>query len=138
MARHRRVAAIDVESAITEELQKYGRIANDVLKDSIAEVAYQAEARLQSVTKFAPKGHPTGQYAADWDVTREESGFKSSAIVHNIDHYRLTHLLEFGHVTRNGSDRTFDRTPAYPHIAPVNDWAQEEVIRQIERRLGNI
>lgn len=140
MARRRnRIAAIDLEAAVKEELEKYGSLANSVLNESIADVAKEAEQKLKAVRRFAPDGDPTGEYSSDWDVVNQQTGrFSTTAIVYNVDNYRLTHLLEFGHVTRNGTGRTFERTPAYPHIAPVNDWAQDELIRQIERRLGNI
>jgi len=133
---HKRIAPIDLEAAITEELEKYGAIANSVLEEAIDDVAKKAAVKLQAVHRFAPNGHPTGEYSRDWDSVMERTGrFTSTAIVYNVDNYRLTHLLEFGHVIRNGTKRSFGNAPAYPHIAPVNDWAQEEVIRQIDRRL---
>lgn len=136
---HKRIAAIDLEAALKEELEKYGSIANSVLEESIKDVAEQASEKLRAVSRFAPDGHPTGEYSQDWDAITEKTGrFSSTAIVYNIDNYRLTHLLEFGHVIRNGTKRDLGKAPAYPHIAPVNDWAQEEAIRQIDRRLDEV
>lgn len=138
-SKRKRVAPIDVESAIKEELEKYGVLANSVVSESIADVAAEAERRLHAVNRFALKGDPTGEYSRDWDTINYSTGrFSSTAVVYNIDNYRLTHLLEFGHVNRNGTGREFGRTPAYPHISPINDWAHDEVIRQIEKRLGNL
>lgn len=52
-------------------------------------------------------------------------------MTYNAKHYRLTHLLEFGHAKQNGG-----RTRAFPHIAEVNDWAQEEVEKRMEGKIG--
>ena len=40
-----------------------------------------------------------------------------------------------GHVIKNGTGRTFGKTRAFPHIAPVNDWVQEELPKRVERKL---
>lgn len=48
-------------------------------------------------------------------------------IVHNKEHYRLTHLLEKGHAKRSGG-----RTRAIPHIAPAEEAAKEKFIQDVE------
>lgn len=70
----------------------------------------------------------TGKYAKSWSVTREDGGLGENAkyIIHNKKRYRLTHLLEHGHVTANGK-----RTKAIPHIKPV----EEQVIREYEKKV---
>ena len=47
------------------------------------------------------------------------------------DHPGLPHLLEYGHVTRNGTKQTFPPTPAHQHIAPV----AEELVETFEREV---
>jgi hypothetical protein len=141
MARRRkgRVSAINLSKAIKEIVEEYGSQVSFQLNDSIKEVTREAEDKLQAVKRFAPDGHPTGAYSDDWQSSVVDIGrFTIRGTVYNGSHYRLTHLLEFGHVTRNGTGRTFDRTPAYPHIAKVNDWAHDELIRNVKKRLENI
>ncbi|QOP54938.1 HK97 gp10 family phage protein [Lacticaseibacillus paracasei] len=58
-----------------------------------------------------------GAYAGDWTSTYQ----RGVMIVHNAKHYQLTHLLEFGHATRDGG-----RTRAYPHIKPASNDAAKE------------
>ena len=41
--------------------------------------------------------------------------------------YPLAHLLEYGHLTRNGKRRT----KAIVHIAPVEEWAVKESTEKV-------
>lgn len=70
----------------------------------------------------------TGEYAKSWRVTKEEGSFGENAkyIIHNKKHYRLTHLLENGHLSRNGK-----RVKAITHIKPV----EQQVIQSYEKKV---
>ena len=133
------VKPIDLSKAIEEVLSRYGTDVYNVLTDAVKEVSDDATEKLQNVSKFAPDGHPSGDYSQSWSNEEIPTGrLTTKRIVHNIDHYRLSHLLEKGHVSRNGTGRTFGRVPAYPHIAPVNDWANEELPRVVERMIKSL
>lgn len=133
------VKPIDLSKAIEEALSRYGTDVYNVLKDAVKEVSDDATEKLQNVSSFAPDGHPSGAYSQSWSNEEIPTGrLTTKRIVHNIDHYRLSHLLEKGHVSRNGTGRTYGRVPAYPHIAPVNDWANEELPRVVERMIKSL
>ena len=107
------------------------------VSEAIAEVAKETVAKLKQTSRQF-KG--TGDYAKGWTATIEKGRVKVGATVHGKKPtYALAHLLEFGHVTRNGTGRTFRPTPAHEHIAPVNEWAQNEAINRavskLEKRL---
>ena len=131
------IPAINLANALSEVLKEYGDECYTVLEEAANEVADEAVGKLQSVSHFAPGRHPSGEYSKDWTKDTIPTGrLKVKTIVHNEDHYRLTHLLEKGHVSRNGTGRTFGRVPAYPHIAPVNEWANNELPRRVKEKLG--
>ena len=137
MARRKTVKPIDLTATVDQLLKEYGEDVYQVMDDCVQKVSDQATEKLKDVSMFAPGGRASGEYSSSWtaeQVTKTRT--KSNWVVHNLEHYRLTHLLEKGHVIRNGTQRTYGETGAYPHIAPVNDWANEELPRAVARELG--
>lgn len=133
----KKVRTVNLDSAIKEVLKEYGDECYTVLESCVKEVADEAVTKLQAVKHFAPGRNPSGDYSKDWTQdTMPTARLKTKTVVHNEDHYRLTHLLENGHVSRNGTGRTFGRVPAYPHIAPVNDWAEKQLPKLVKERLS--
>lgn len=132
----KRIRPVDLSKAINDILSKYGDEVYTVIESSIDEVAEEAKDKLRAVTHFRNNAF---NYAESW-VNEKLSGkpLTATRAVHNEKHYRLTHLLEKGHVVRNGTGRNKgkQRTDAFPHIAPVNDWANKELVQLVERKLG--
>lgn len=138
MAR-KRIKPVDFSKAVKEVLDKYGEDVYTVLDQSVEEVADDAARQLQNVDSFAPGRHPSGDYAKSWGVELDhKTRLAVTRVVRNFEHYRLTHLLENGHVSRNGTGRTFGRVRAYPHIAPVDEWVNRELPVMVERKLGKL
>lgn len=132
----KKIKPIDFDKAIMDVLSQYGEQVNEVMGESIDSVSKQAVEKLQSVQTFAPNGNPTGAYSASWKAEEVKTGrLSQKRVIHNQEHYRLTHLLEKGHVLKNGTGRTFGRVPAYPHIGDVNEYVAQELPKEIERRL---
>ena len=112
------------ENAVNQILAEYKdkvnvdveRITREVAKSTVAEIKKNAPVR-------------TGTYKKSIRAKATEKEInKASTIIHaNAAHnYRLTHLLEYGHATRNGG-----RTKAQPHWGP----AEEKAIREYEKKL---
>lgn len=99
--------------------------------ESIKEAAKEAAKTLKN---GGPYKNRTGAYAKDWTAGQREK--KKSVVqiqgytVYNKDHFQLTHLLEYGHQSRNGG-----RAKAFSHIAPLNDQIGEIVASKIESKL---
>lgn len=137
MARAKKIKPIDLSAAVNELLKEYGDAVFDAVSESVEEVTDEATDKLRQVNHFAPGGNPSGAYARSWvnDAVRR-TRVSTAKVVHNEEHYRLTHLLENGHVIRNGTGRTFGRTGKYQHIAPVNDWAKEELPKRFRQKVS--
>ena len=112
---------------IQKILDEYGDEASVALAEAIEETAKEAQTQLRSknMGRKLWKKYPKG-----WSVQIKAGRLDVEGIVYNKDHYRLTHLLEFGHATRNGG-----RTAAFPHIAEVNAFAQKDVLERLREKL---
>ncbi len=118
------IQPVQFAETVREMLNEYGHEVNEVVEESIEEVAKDAQKTLKKSGTFNGR-----DYKRSWAVKIEKKRIYSTATVYNRKP-GLTHLLEFGHVKQNGG-----RTLAFPHIAPVNDQVQTEVVQKIEEKL---
>lgn len=125
-------------SELKNILGKYQTDVNDALKSAIKETAKdgvkamktQKYAKLPSYVNRRQKGYSKG-----WTTSPSKKGkYKNSETIHNKTDYQLTHLLEEGHMKRNGTGRT----RAFPHIQPTRDVLEKEVIKITEEKLEQI
>ena len=117
----------DLESILMDYIDEVGEISDGVLKDVTDETA-------KDLRNTSPRRR--GKYASSWTV-KVTNGAEGTKVytVHNQRHYRLTHLLENGHVTKNGTDRTFPDTPAHPHIKAAEQRAITKLLADMENKL---
>lgn len=108
-------------------LEDYSDEIIKISNEAIDETAKEAIEELKSSGDFKDK---RGKYRKGWKVKSGSSflGVKG-AIIHNKE-YQLTHLLEYGHLTRNGK-----RTRAFPHISKVEEKLGEKLERKIKEKL---
>ena len=121
-----RVKIDQMAHVIMEGLQEYADLATDDLKKAVKKAGDQAKKDIQNNAPVK-----TGAYKKSWTVkTTKETSNAMEVVVHSKNRYQLAHLLEFGHAKRGGG-----RTKAIPHIAPAEEAAQEELMKDIERGL---
>ena len=85
----------------------------------------------------------TGDYRKGWRATLRKKHLSVEARVYNATDYRLTHLLEKGHVIKNQfgvtkKEEKKKEADAHPHIANVNDWAIEQFELQLAEQLERL
>lgn len=111
-------------------LDAYEDRVENVYEASVSRVSREAVQRLRNTS---PK--KSGSYARGWTLKKVKSRANvTDVIVHNRTDYQLTHLLENGHVIRNKKGE-YGRTRPIKHIAPVAEWAENELPNDIERGL---
>lgn len=120
--------ASSIAKDLAEILDSYSKEVREAAKKDIEQVA---KSTAKSLRQTSPKSPGGGEYARSWTATRQDNGW----IVHNKRHYRLTHLLENGHVIRNQYG-TWGRAQAEPHIKDAEEQAIEELVRKIEEDLN--
>ena len=120
--------SIDVAAEIEKAMKEQLDLANEAVNKSVDKVAKET---VNELGNTSPR--KSGHYAEGWAVKEGKTATRSkSAVVWNEKHYRLTHLLEFGHARVNGGRDV----PARPHIGAAEQKAiksfEEELRRGIE------
>lgn len=112
----------DVEEAINDEVKKIGDETANELKQvtypsGVGGTANQSERRTWE------------EYARTWTNAYDEKHNYTSSTIHNKKHWQLTHLLEYGHATRDGKTRTRE----FPHIKPIADKTTKELLQRTKK-----
>jgi len=119
----------DFSDQLKDILDTYATDVHEKVDNCCMNVAKEGAHKLQQTS---PKR--SGKYAKSWAVKEVAGGggvTQSTWVIHNKKYYRLTHLLEKGHAKRGGG-----RVKAYPHIKPVEEWAQNELPKELIDKLG--
>lgn len=129
-----RISPDELAEELTKQLAIYTQEVQEAVANSVTALAKEGRAKVKS---NSPKR--TGAYAKGWAVSNENKKGKQTVRIYNKTNYQLTHLLENGHVVRNGTGRIGagkkTSVAGKPHIAPVNDWIQQEVVNVIEEAI---
>lgn len=95
------IRADDLPDVISDILDDYSTDLREVANQTTEQTANELK---KAIAADAPV--ESGKQKKSWRVAKEKvAGLDLVAVVHSTD-YRKVHLLEFGHVTRNGTSRT--------------------------------
>lgn len=122
-----------LDEEILEQLEEYSAKVTKEINQNLKEVA---DKTVETLKKGGSYKERTGKYTPDWSVTaRKTASIVQSEhySIHNRKHYQMTHLLEKGHVTRNGR-----RTRAFEHILPAEQAAEELAVEAVEKAVRNV
>ena len=111
-----------LQDAINRELRLYADSVASEIEVVEKRVSNNAVKRLRVAGSFDNQRQGKN-YRKGW---RARKNGNNGYIIYNATNYQLTHLLEYGHATRNGG-----RTRAFPHIRPV----EQEVIKEFESQI---
>ena len=112
-------------------MQKYSYDVQQDIEKSLRKISREAR---KMVSERSPDGRRSGKtkYKEGWTAKFTAENGQISFVIHQKNqNYRLTHLLEDGHRTRTGGS-----VPARPHIRPVEEWAEEEARKAIEKAVS--
>lgn len=116
---------IDIGSAIMKELAAYSNDLTERVNKTSRRCANKLRRELEETSP-----EKTGNYKKGWKVRQVyKSHTLSQFVVHNATDYQLTHLLEFGHAVKGGTQRV----KPIPHIAPAEEKIINEFIEQLEK-----
>ena len=114
---------------IAARLQQYAAATDEVVQKAVDTVGEEGKATLRQTSP-----RRSGAYAKSWtfgkNQTKRNPHEYKRTIYAKAPHYRLTHLLEYGHdIRRNGT--VVGWSPAKSHIAPVDQQVQQELEQRI-------
>ena len=115
----------NTESVTAQMKDLLDEIDKDIQNSAKRNIDRVAKESVQKLRNTSPR--KTGSYAKGWGTKKEGD---MDVVVHNRTDYQLTHLLENGHIIRNKKG-TYGRTRGIKHIAPVEEWAVDELPRRI-------
>ena len=111
------VSVSNLADEVKSQLNLYGKNVEEKVSKAVRDSAKLVKKEIE---EHAPKRY--GYYAKSWKIEYTGSSLGGVfATVYSWPHYRLTHLLEFGHVLR------------IPHIAP----AEAKGIKKLEDDIRN-
>lgn len=115
--------------AVKDYLEIYVEDIGETIEETSNQIGKEAKEELKQTS---PK--KTGRYAKGWTIKKGRKKKNYYAVkIHNKTDYQLTHLLEFGHTTKNGG-----RTKAIPHIRPVEEKYKKEFEKRLEDKIRRI
>lgn len=119
---------------LSKELMKYLNEYQEDISEEVESVANKVgKEAVNELKQISPKG-ARESYAKGWKLKKDRVGKNRYIVkVHNKTDYQLTHLLEFGHATRNGG-----RTKAIPHIRPTEEKYKKIFEQELKKEIGGI
>lgn len=117
---------------IQELLLEYGAQVTDAMKEAVPVVAKKA---TEEVRSHAPVSNTkrSGTYKKAISLKKDsETNTSIKYIIHAGNQAGLSHLLENGHAKVNGKGRT----KAIPHFKYGQEYAKENLIPEIVKKIG--
>lgn len=124
MARKTPVDKLSAE--IGDILAEYGQDVEAEMEEAVKKVSKAGAKALRSKAKQTFRG--SGAYAKGWTSTVETGGHSAQGVIYNKDLPGLPHLLEHGHLNRDGS-----RTPGRAHISVIEEQIIQDFTMEVEK-----
>ena len=115
----------NLANEVTKILTEYSEEVTNECKNVVSKIAEQTNTEIKNHCNF--KG--TGKYIKSFKLTTSFEDARNKRITWHVrsPHYRLTHLLEFGHITRNGG-----RTRSFPHVRYGDEYVKTNLPKKIK------
>lgn len=128
------MAGIDIDdltAAVSDIIGAYSDEVTEAVKQSVDEVAQETMNVIKEHSTFRGSGRYVKAMALK---TTEDTGTSKTRVWYvKKPYYRLTHLLEHGHASRNGG-----RVRAFPHIKYGEDYAQKELPKKVKEKINEL
>lgn len=117
-----------LSATISSVLAEYVDDVNRSSQECVKEVT---KAGARAVKQAAQSSFDGKEYAQGWTSRVDDTRFGAVGVIYNQKQPGLPHLLEYGHVSRNGTGRTFGTVKGVEHIAPV----EQKIVEEFEQKI---
>ncbi len=111
---------------IMRYLKEYEEDIEEVTKDLTTKISKEAKAEVKSLSPSL-----SGEYKKSWSVRVFRESKRYYVKIHNRNKYQLTHLLEFGHINRDGTTRA----KKIPHIRNTENKYMDKLVSELEKQI---
>lgn len=135
-------------SAVLTEFVKFGLDENKkTVHDGIKKISREAKQEVEQKSRKSKKEYSgnlddykgskrfakdnSKHYKESWTTTTVEERGTLTVTVHNKK-WQLVHLLENGHLLKDGTGRVYGKVPAYEHVNTTQQHAKEKVDALLE------
>ena len=124
------IKADDLSKEVMKYLNNYKEDIEEDVIETVDDITKKARDELKK-TSPRRKGSRKDPYYKGWSIklSKKRTG-EYHKVIWNKTNYQLTHLLEFGHATKNGG-----RTKAIPHIRPVEEKYNVEFVDNLKKKI---
>ena len=124
------MAKIKIDQLAAEIAKGLAEYSQDVVEKVNVSSEKVGKEAVKQLKQTSPK--KTGKYAKSWTMSTEKAiGQPDLRIIHvKAPHYRLAHLLEYGHAKVGGG-----RVEGRPHIRPAEEMVIEEFVKEVEEAI---
>ena len=126
------MTADDLAKALSEACEEFTDEIKEKIEIKINQIAEEA---VEEVKNLSPVYHgkskkiSKGRYKKSWKYRIDkERGNLTATVYASGKQYNLTHLLENGHLNRDGTSRS----KAFPHISIANENAVKKAEKMLE------
>lgn len=128
---NKKVTVDEISDAVMEYLTIYGDDIKEDVKEAADETTKAARDELKKTSPRSGKKRKNPYYRG-WSVRVKKSGkYKYTKVVWNRTNYQLTHLLENGHLKRNGTGWV----PPQVHIKPVAEKYEVKFVDLLTKKI---
>ena len=124
-----------LQTAITDIITKYAQEVGKGTKEDVLSSGKACVEMVRAGIDAAGIGGKTYRKSFK-STTTKDTAYITTVEVHSPKHYRLTHVLEHGHVVKNKKGEVIGTAKAFPHLAPAEKEASSLLEKKIKLTIG--
>lgn len=125
----KKIKADEMSKEIVKMLTEYTEEVTDIAKSVVDEISQGTMDEVKNHIEWKDK-----VYSKNFAIKKsfEDKRNKRNTWYVKAPYYRLTHLLEFGHITRNGG-----RTRSFPHVRYGDEFVKNNFENRLKEAIEN-